>query len=287
MNQVTARSRARPRGTKIAVTPLALLALFGASAAQAGIVKFNAAGTGLSEAIAATSAINAHGSGFVVVQPDQTNPSSLVFSETGAYQLTQADGVSPIGANDITLTYSVMGSVNPLTGAISFSGGAFSLYSDTTWNFGSTSSDPGVVFGANDGTLIASFLVSSGGGTANGSVNMTGTAVGGSVLPGYFFSALGDDLSLSSDLQFVVDIGNIIDPSPSSTVISELVCKAAGFPGPGCNGSDYANTPYYFVVKDGASATLSTTIPEPGSAALLFAGVAGLGFFGRRPQKRA
>jgi len=266
---------------------LAIAALAGVSSAQAGIVQFNPAGAGSAGAIPVTSAITAHGSGFVMTQPNPNDPTNFLFSETGAYQLTQPDGSSPIGTHDITLTYSVMGTVNPLSGALSFSTGAFSLYSDATFNYGTGSSNPSVVYGANDGSLIASFLISSGLGNASGNVHLQGTAIAGSILPGFFFSSSGIDLSTTGNLQFAVDIGNAIDLAPSATVISELVCKAAGFPGPGCNGSDYSNTPYYFVVSDGGATSLSTNdVPEPGSGSLVFAGIAGLGLFSRRSRKQ-
>lgn len=266
-------------------TALAIAALAGVSSAQAGIVQFNPTGAGSAGAIPVTSAINVNGSGFVLTLPNPYDPTSFLFSETGAYQLTQPDGSSPIGAHDITLTYSVMGILNPQNGALSFSTGAFNLYSDATFNFGTGSNNPSVVYGANDGPLIASFLISPGFGNASGNVHLQGAAIAGSILPGYFFSSSGIDLSVTGNLQFAVDIGNDIDLAPSATVVSELVCKAAAFPDPGCSGGDYSNTPYYFVVSDGGATSLST-IPEPGSGSLVFAGIAGLGLLSRRSRKQ-
>lgn len=88
-------------------------------------------------------------------------------------------------------------------------------------------------------------------------------------------------------MQFAVNIGNIIDNDPSATKVSELACKAAGFPGAGCNGNAYANTPFYNMVSDGGSVTLSTTtpVPEPDSAALFLAGLGLLGLIARRARK--
>ncbi|WP_263771921.1 flocculation-associated PEP-CTERM protein PepA [Propionivibrio soli] len=261
---------------------LMLASSIGFSVAHAAIVSFNAGGTGLSGAVPATSAISVHGSGFAMSQFNPATPAILSFTELGAYQLTQPDGVSPIGVRDVTLTYSVSGTLNALTGALAFTSGLFSLYSDSIFNFGSASSNPGVMFGANDGTLIASFLITSGFGSASGTAHMNGAAVAGSILPGYFFSTGGEDLSQSGDLSFAVDIDNMIDFSPSPTVVSEIVCKAAGFIGPGCDGTPYANSPYYFVVTDGGKATLSTTVPEPGTLMLGVLGMAAIGVVRRR-----
>lgn len=263
-------------------------AFIAVSSVQAAAVSLNPVGDGWVGASPVSSAVDVQGSGFVLAQPNPTDPASFVFSEFGAYRLTKADQVSQFGSRDLTLTYSVSGLLDPATGGLLFTAGAFNLYADSNANFGATSNNPFVVFGANDGELIASFSIGSGGGTAYGQVQMIGQAIAGSVRPGYFFSAAGEDLSVSGNLEFVVDIGNVIDLAPSVTVVSEIVCKASGFPGPGCNGSEYANTPYYFVVKDGGLATLSTSsaVPEPGSLALTLFGLTGVGAFSRRSRKR-
>ncbi len=267
------------------IAAIAVTALVGVSSAQASVIEFNPSGTGFPSAIPATPGINVHGSGFVTMGPDQINPGRFIFSETGAYQLTQADNTSPIGTRDITLTYSIMGAVNPGTGALSFTGGSFNLYSDSIFNFGTASSNPSVVFGANDGILIASFLISGGSGQANGTAHFNGNAIAGSITPGYFFSSTGEDLGLTGNLQFSVDIGNNI-VSPAANEISEIICKTSAFPIPGCGEGNYANTPYYFAVRDGGTVNLSTTVPEPGSMALAFAGLMGLGLSSRRTRKK-
>ena len=268
-----------------AVFLLCSLAAF--STAHASVASLNVAGDGWAGAMPVSAPVNVQGSGFVLAQPNPGNPASFVFSELGAYRLTQPDGVSALGSRDLTLTYSVSGLLDPVTGGLSFSSGAFSLYADTQFNFASSSSNPLVVFGANDGDLIASFQIGSGGGFAYGGVHMAGQAIAGTIRPGYFFSAAGDDLSVSGNLQFVVDIGNVLDDAPSATVVSEIVCKGFGFPGPGCDSSSYANTPYYFVVKDGGLASLSSAdaVPEPGSMALALFGLTGVGAFVRRTRK--
>ena len=267
------------------IAAIAVTALAGVSSAQASVIKFNPSGTGFPGAIPASPGIDAHGSGFVTTGPDQSNPGNYVFSETGAYQLTQADRTSPIGTRDITLMYSVMGAVNPGTGALNFTGGSINVYSDSAFNFGSASSNPSVVFGANDGVLIASFLLSGGSGQANGTARFNGNAIAGSIRSGYFFSSTGEDLSQTGNLQFAVDIENIV-VSPTANEISEIICKTSAYPIPGCNGGNYANTPYYFAVRDGGTVNLSTTVPEPGSMALAFAGLMGLGLSSRRARKK-
>ena len=284
---MSGNSASRVRGLCLSAVFL-VCSLAALSTAQASVVSLNVAGNGWAGAIPVSAPVNVQGSGFVLAQPNPVNPASFVFSELGAYRLTQPDGLSPLGSRDLTLTYSVSGLLDPLTGGLIFSGGAFSLYADAQFNFASSSSNPLVVFGANDGDLIASFQIGSGGGSAYGRVHMAGQAIAGSILPGYFFSAAGDDLSVSGDLQFVVEIGNVIDDAPSATVVSEIVCKGFGFPGPGCDGSNYFNTPYYFVVKDGGLATLSSAdaVPEPGGMALALLGLTGVGAFTRRARRR-
>jgi hypothetical protein len=249
--------------------------------AQGAPVQLDPAGTGPVGAVVDASSIAAHGSGFVVVQPNAADPTHSTFTETGAYELTQADGLSALGSRDITLTYSVAGSINLFTGTASFSAGTIDLYSDAALNFGSASANPSVVFGANDGTHIVTFQISSGG-LVGGAAHLEGSAAAGSILPGYFFS--GQDLSQSQQLQFSVDLSNVINPSPSATVVSELVCKS-GFPGPGCDGTPYANTPFYFVGTDGANVVLSA-VPEPSTGTLALAGGAGLWLLSRRTRRQ-
>ena len=278
------QSRVSKKNLKL-IAAVAVTALVGVSSAQAGVIEFNPSGTGFPGAIPASSGIDVHGSGFVTMGQDQNNPGNYIFSERGAYQLVQTDHTSPIGTHDITLTYSIMGAVNPATGALSFTAGSFNLYSDPTFNFGTASSNPSVVFGANDGVLIASFLISGGSGQANGNAYFNGNAIADSIRSGYFFSSTGEDLSLTGNLHFSVDIGNSV-VSPTTNELSELICKNPVFPTPGCGQGNYANTPYYFAVRDGGTVNLSTTVPEPGSMALAFAGLMGLGFSSRRTRKK-
>jgi hypothetical protein len=224
----------------------------------------------------------AHGSGFVVLQANPADAGNPFFMETGAYELTQPDGVTPLGMRDLTLTYTVGGSVNLMTGVVTFSGGVASLFADDAFNFGSASSDPGVVLGANDGTRVASFAIASGGGFGGGQIHLEGTSFG-PLAPGYVFVG-STDLALAPAIHFDADIGNAINLAPSATLVTELACKG-GFPGPGCNGTPYENTPYYFIVSDGASVVLSA-VPEPSSVTLFLSGLAGIALFAIRRNRR-
>ena len=282
MNQCNRVSPAMHFVRSTAVAAAMLAAVSTASVARAESVSLNPDGTGAAGLPATGNAapIDGHGSGFVIVQPDPTSATQARFFETGAYELTQPDGVSRLGTHDVTLTYSVFGSIDLLSGQLSFSSGIVNIYSDSQFNFGSISPASPIIYGANDGAPIASFSISAGGGLASGAVSLQADAIVGTILPGYFYTASGIDVIATQQLHLTVQIGNSIDMAPSNAVVAEIVCKAAAFPGPGCAGGSYANTPYYFVVSDHAQATLSA-VPEPSSGATALAGIALIGAIAR------
>lgn len=255
----------------------AVAAVFAATPAEAQGIAFNPDGTGAT--VRSGSALDAHGSGFAMLQPTGRDATEMPFFETGAYQLTGPDGSSPLGSHDITLTYLALGSMDPLTGQARFNGGTIDLYADVNFNFGSAAPGSQVVYGANDGTHVATFRIEGGGGFAGGSVQLQAVSMAGSLMPGYFSQA-GVDMA-GGQLGLSITLGSNIDPSPSSQVVSEIVCKAAGFAGSGCAGGSYANSPYYFVVTDHAQAVLSP-VPEPTRVALLLAGLMAVGWLARR-----
>ena len=218
------------------------------------------------------------GNGFVFQYLDPVSGQPM-FQENGVFRITAADGVSPIGTNDLTLTYTLWGMADPLSGLITFAGGSIDLYSDSAFDYGSTTG----IYGADDGTHVASFQVTGGTGDPMGThqVNMSAQLVSGSLLPGYLFSLNGQDMSLMGsvtlDATFVDNVA-----APDATTVDELVCEQAGLPGLGCLGTPYANQiPYYFLVADSATVTLNA-VPVPGSLCLGALGAVMLGMHRRR-----
>ena len=149
-------------------------------------------------------------------------------------------------------------------------------------------------YGANLGNLIAEFNVLAGGGgmvnangspVNNGQVTVNAKAMPGDLAEGYFFRENGDDLALESILSFAFTNANTVG-EPTGNLVSEVACQYAGFAGPGCNGSAYANTPGYFFVSNNGQFKLAE-VPEPGSLALFGIAMLGAGFAARKRAKKA
>ncbi|KXB29993.1 hypothetical protein AT959_11395 [Dechloromonas denitrificans] len=238
--------------------------------------QLNPAGNGLGGA-SRLSALDVGGVGYVQILPSSTDPTGFNFIEHGAYQALQSDKSTPFGAQDLTITYTVMGHgslLNPF--ALSFTSGSINLYADRNFDFASTTGS----YGADNGNRIASFSVFGGGLNANGMVSVQANAVAGSVLAGYLFAADGSDLAKRNNVLMNLGVFNQ-QTTPDSLLVAEVVCGMAGSTGAGCNGTPFVNTPFAYTVKDGGYATISA-VPEPEMVSMLLAGLGLISVVARR-----
>ena len=278
---------------KSLVTIAAVLSLGAATSANAAIVLndwyFNPNGGGLASAQQINEYLDINGNAFIDLTP--TGGTGFSFTEFGVFNSTQADSnaqLFPVNypGGNISATLDAFGTGTFGAGFV-FSGGTINLYQNPISQYGSTAG----IYGANLGNLIGSFQVLAGGGgavdasgtpLANGQITLFAQALAGSLDPGYFYDPLGNDLSVGGVLAFAFTNANTVG-SPTSTMVSEIICEGAGFTGNGClPATSYANTPgnYIFVSNNGQ---FKLAVPEPGSLALL--GIGLLGFAGVRRNR--
>lgn len=269
-------------------------ALGAAGAANAGVMNnwyFNPSGAGLATAQQINEYLDINGNAFI----DLTNVGggNFSFTESGVFNSVQADSngqLFPLNfpGSNITATFNAFGG-GTFGSGFAFAGGLINIYRDAVNNYGSTTG----IYGANDGTLIGSFQVLAGGGglvdasgtpTANGQITVFAKALSGSLLAGYFFDPLGNDLTANGVLAFAFTNANTVG-APTATMVDEIICQGAGFVGNGCiPATNYANTPgdYIFVSNNGQ---FKLAVPEPGSLALLGIGLLGFASTRRRQAK--
>jgi len=246
---------------------------------------FNPTGGGVQGAVEISS-LDAGGYGFIenafTWNPFVSVLPYLSFSEHGAYK------VAGLGDQfEMTLTYEIGGRLGVDGGHID--DGLISLYLDDTPDFGTTVG----IFGADDGLRLAQFEVVAGSvGIFPLSASAMATLVPGTLLPGFFFNTLGQDLTTVSGLTASVAVSSqVIDPT-GTNVVSEIACEYAGYTGDGCNGQAYS--PAFLdiahaTVQDVATASLSyneglsqiAVVPEPGAATMWLAGLLGIGAWRR------
>lgn len=276
-------SGARKHSTGNWIGALALAA-FPHFAMAAPVWQLNTGGTGVNGAIA-MSTIDVAGVGFVQILPSATVPSAFDFFEYGAYRAVRPGSTTALGKHDITIRYSAFGSSSFLDpNALNFTAGSIDIYSDSNFDFATAAPN----YGTDNGTLIAGFSIYAGGADGSGLVTLSAEAISGSLLPGYFFSADGKDLSTRNNVTMTLGVYNqtvIAD----SLMVSGVICGLAGYTGPGCDGEPFVNTPLAFAVQDGGYAIISS-VPEPETLSLLLAGLGLLSLVhgrrrsGHRPQ---
>lgn len=253
------------------------------SVSAAPIWQVNPLGTGPSGAIP-LSAASVGGVGFVQIIPYADASNGFQFIEHGAYQLQQPGTGTAFSGADLTVTYTVGGSGNFLDPfALRFTSGSIDLYADTTHDFATDVAH----YGADNGTLIARFNVFDGGINATGLVSVHALVTTGSLLAGYLFSENGLDLANDTGTSMELQVFNqTTDPDP--LLVAEIVCGLAGYAGTGCEGApdEFVNSPLAFTVSDGGFASVIAGVPEPGSIALLLAGLIMLARSVRPGQRR-
>ncbi len=251
-----------------------------------------------------------------IVGPSYVNTTTPVagaftFQERGAVNISGHDGGSPITSMPPWQTSALLdiSGTGTFGGTILFnSGGAINVWSQMVppgTAFGTTDGPAGTIYGANDGTLIASFTtfcpaptINTCGGTidAAGVPNGTETLTARSTFlaPGYFFSSAGVDLSTLTGSVFGFTTTNASITTPSAAVLAEIVGQFGGdltftncLPGQTAPGVNTAGPctgvtgQGEFVVGNNGQERLQV-IPEPTTIALLGAGLIGLALRRRR-----
>lgn len=219
------------------------------------------------------------------VENNFSDATNFTFENVGAYLAPTADGTNPMpAAAQITGIFSGTGT-GALGGSINFDvGSTFQMFSDPAGGFGTTTA----IFGANDGTLIGDFVLTTGTGVIdptglpNGQISLTFRAV--DLEAGYFFDQNGTDLSTlvaGTELLFgfVTTNASYVD-NPTANVLSEirgeLYNQEFGGPAAGTN-----TPPGDFVLSNNGQYRFSE-VPEPGTIALAGLGLLGLGLSRRR-----
>lgn len=217
---------------------------------------------------------------------------SFSFTEYGVFQSTGADGGAGWGSfgREVTALLSATGVGNYASGFI-FTGGTLSLYSDSSFDYGTLSAGVGPVYGADNGTLLATLSVLPGGG---GLVDPNGNPVSNGIVtllseftymaPDTWFMPNGSPMGLTDTVAFAFTNANPIS-NPTTTAVREIICEGAGVT-PGATdcttGTGYVNVAQDYVFVSNNGQFKLNTIPEPGSLALIGLGMLGLAFASRR-----
>lgn len=264
--------------------------------------------TGPRQPVLINNTLDFNGVSFVqtTLPPPPTFPPSgttFTFSDNGTFNFqaydggtplltggTLSDGVTPNPASNAEVTGILQnthgtGIISGNASNVTFSDGVMKIYSDTHNNYAANTTGAGIFYGASDGTLIGTFAVLPGGGGSidagsalpNGYLNILGTAT--QMAPGYFFMSDG-----ATDLSDWVDTGLVLGfvgsnampiANPSNNVKTQIVQKMADYNPANLN---FNKAPNNFVVTNGGSLQLDVlSVPEPGAAALVGLGLAGLG----------
>jgi hypothetical protein len=282
--------------SKFAVAAVAAYSFAGVASANAVINNwvFNPTGGGFAGGQIINEYLDVNGNAFIQLTP--TSASTFNFVEHAVFNITQADSNGQLfplnfAGGNISATFEAYGSGN-FSGAFTFTGGKITMYHNpTNGQYGTTAG----IYGANLGTVIASFDVLAGGGgdvdgsgspTNNGQISVNAKAsTPGGLKAGYFFRGNGSDLANEDILSFAFTNANTVG-APTSRLVSEVACQYAAYAGPGCAGGTYKNVAgSHFFVSNNGQFKLASEVPEPGSLALLGLAMLGAGVVSRKRKQ--
>ena len=217
--------------------------------------------------------------------PDSTYPNNGTFIALSTLQVEnfQNDNIiiGGTGVNNsyqITLVMNTTGSyVRGISGLneLTFLTGTLNMYLDASLNYGSTAG----LFGADDGTLIASFDLMNGSGLMDYRIanpdGRTNIEFGATYLiPGYWFDPSGSDMSLSGNVPLIVgltDSNNQVIRNASPTAKTELTSTGLIWTAQG-DLDNYTT----FLSTNGSFAPAPSPVPEPATMLLLGLGLIGI-----------
>lgn len=221
-------------------------------------------------------------SGLGYIENTPTGADTFSFEEWAAFQAlannfgtTIQDAFGPY-----QLTGSLYGFGTVAGGSFAFDGGTVDLYVGTPRVYGTTADD---FYGAEAGTLIATFDIVSGGGFVNADTTPAGSVntrlVSSFLEDGYFFDPAGNDIALQSyPIEWLFGLTNVT-ASYNSLAATNPNFTDALFDTYGITAED--NVPFSFYISNSGEFTIGI-VPEPSTILLLGAGLLGLAAFGRR-----
>jgi hypothetical protein len=281
--------------SKFAVAAVAAYSFAGVASANVVLNNwvFNPIGTGFQSGQVINEYLDVNGNAFI--QLTATSASTFNFVEHAVFNIRQADSNGQLfplnyAGGNISATFEAYGTGN-FSGAFTFTGGKITMYQNPLNQYGTTAG----IYGANLGTVIASFDVLAGGGgnvdgsgspTNNGQISVNAKAsTPGGLKAGYFFRGNGSDLANEDILSFAFTNANTVG-SPTSRLVSEVACQYAAYAGPGCVGGTYKNVAgSHFFVSNNGQFKLASEVPEPGSLALLGLAMLGAGVVSRKRKQ--